>query len=191
RCFSTHGGGLPKRYATTILCVRKNNKVVMIGDGQVSMGPMQVKSDVKKVRRISDDIIAGFAGSTADAFTLMDRLEEKLEQHPGQLTRACVELAKAWRMDKYLRHLEATLLVADRKAFYEITGVGDVLAPTHGVMAIGSGGAYAWSAAKALVLNTEMDAEDIARSAMDIASDMCVYTNKTWTMEVLEGLEED
>mmetsp|Transcript_10795 Transcript_10795/g.14009 ORF Transcript_10795/g.14009 Transcript_10795/m.14009 type:complete len:220 (-) Transcript_10795:601-1260(-) len=181
---------LPPRHATTILCVRKNNKVVMIGDGQVSMGPMVVKDDVKKVRRIGEDIIAGFAGSTADAFTLMDRLEEKLEQHPGQLTRASVELAKAWRTDKYLRHLEATLLVADKETTFEITGVGDVLQPTYGVMGVGSGGAYAWSAAKALVLNTDMDAEDIAKSAMDIASDMCVYTNKNWTIEVIETDED-
>ena len=127
-------------HGTTILCVRRGGKVVMIGDGQVSMGNVVVKGNARKVRRIGDDILVGFAGSTADAFTLLERLEKKLEEHPGQLTRACVDLAKAWRTDKYLRRLEALILVADRSVTYELTGTGDVLEPTDGVMGIGSGG---------------------------------------------------
>ena len=130
-------------HATTILCVRKGDKVVMMGDGQVSQGSTVVKPNAKKVRRIGEDIIAGFAGSTADCFTLMERLERKLEEHPGQLTRACVDLAKAWRTDKYLRRLEASLLVADKNVSFEITGLGDVLEPKDGVIAIGSGGTFA------------------------------------------------
>jgi len=130
-------------HATTILCVRKGDKVVMMGDGQVSQGATVVKPNAKKVRRLGEDIIAGFAGSTADCFTLMERLERKLEEHPGQLTRACVDLAKAWRTDKYLRRLEASLLVADKNVSFEITGLGDVLEPKDGVIAIGSGGTFA------------------------------------------------
>lgn len=130
-------------HATTILCVRKGDKVVMMGDGQVSQGSTVVKPNAKKVRRIGEDIVAGFAGSTADCFTLMERLERKLEEHPGQLTRACVDLAKAWRTDKYLRRLEASLLVADKSVSFEITGLGDVLEPKDGVIAIGSGGTFA------------------------------------------------
>ena len=137
-------------HGTTILCVRRGGKVCMIGDGQVSMGNIVVKGNAKKVRRIGDDILVGFAGSTADAFTLLERLEAKLEEHPDQLTRACVDLAKAWRTDKYLRRLEAILLVADKNATYELTGNGDVLEPTDGLLGIGSGGAYALAAARAL-----------------------------------------
>lgn len=137
-----HAGHLTM-HATTILCVRKGDKVVMMGDGQVSQGSTVVKPNAKKVRRIGEDIVAGFAGSTADCFTLMERLERKLEEHPGQLTRACVDLAKAWRTDKYLRRLEASLLVADKSVSFEITGLGDVLEPKDGVIAIGSGGTFA------------------------------------------------
>ena len=135
-------------HGTTILCVRRGGKVVMIGDGQVSMGNIVVKGNARKVRRIGDDILVGFAGSTADAFTLLERLEKKLEEHPGQLTRACVDLAKAWRTDKYLRRLEALILVADRSVTYELTGTGDVLEPTDGVMGIGSGGQRGAGAAR-------------------------------------------
>ena len=135
-------------HGTTILCVRRGGKVVMIGDGQVSMGNVVVKGNARKVRRIGDDILVGFAGSTADAFTLLERLEKKLEEHPGQLTRACVDLAKAWRTDKYLRRLEALILVADRSVTYELTGTGDVLEPTDGVMGIGSGGQRGAGAAR-------------------------------------------
>jgi len=175
-------------HGTTILCVRRGGKVCMIGDGQVSMGNIVVKGNAKKVRRIGDDILVGFAGSTADAFTLLERLEAKLEEHPDQLTRACVDLAKAWRTDKYLRRLEAILLVADKNATYELTGNGDVLEPTDGLLGIGSGGAYALAAARALATVDDLPALEIARRAMDVASDMCVFTNKNYLVEELDDV---
>jgi len=170
-------------HGTTILCVRKNGTTVMAGDGQVSQGSTVMKGNAKKVRRLNENILVGFAGSTADALTLMERLEKKLEEHPGQLTRACVELAKAWRTDKYLRRLEAVLLVADKDNIYELTGNGDVLEPEVGVMGVGSGGAYAYSAAMALIDQDGVEAEEIARRAMKIAGDICVYTNHSVRLE--------
>ena len=173
-------------HGTTILLVRKGGRVVIGGDGQVSLGQTVMKATAKKVRRISKgDVIAGFAGATADAFTLFERLEAKLEQHPGQLLRAAVELAKDWRTDRYLRHLEAMMLVADSKTALVITGNGDVLEPEDGVAAIGSGGNYALSAARALI-DTDADAETIVRKAMKIAADICVYTNNNLTVESME-----
>ena len=164
-------------HATTIVTVRKGGKVVIAGDGQVSLGQTVMKGNAKKVRRLGKgNVIAGFAGATADAFTLLERLEAKLEQYPDQLTRACVELAKDWRTDRYLRRLEAMMLVADKNVSLALTGTGDVLEPEHGVMAIGSGGNYALAAARAL-MDTDKDAEEIARKAMQIAADICVYTN--------------
>src|SRR5688572_32938507 len=164
-------------HATTILMVRKGGRVVIGGDGQVSLGQTIVKGNARKVRRLAKGgVIGGFAGSTADAFTLFERLEAKLEQYPGQLTRACVELTKDWRTDRYLRRLEAMMLVADRDVSLALTGTGDVLEPEHGVMAIGSGDNYALAAARAQ-MDTDKDAEEIARKAMQIASDICVYTN--------------
>ncbi|MCL6708918.1 ATP-dependent protease subunit HslV [Pseudomonas sp. R2.Fl] len=172
---------------TTIITVRKNGSVVMAGDGQVSLGQTVMKGNARKVRRIgkSGEVIAGFAGATADAFTLLDRLEKKLEQYPGQLMRAAVELAKDWRTDKYLRNLEAMMLVADKSITLAITGNGDVLEPEHGTMAIGSGGNYAFAAARAL-MDSDKSAEEIARRAMEIASDICVYTNANVVMEMLD-----
>lgn len=174
-------------HATTIVTVRKGDKVVIAGDGQVSLGQTIMKGNARKVRRIGKDgaVIAGFAGATADAFTLLERLEAKLEQYPGQLTRTCVELAKDWRTDRYLRRLEAMMLVADKDVSLAITGTGDVLEPEHGVMAIGSGGNYALAAARALV-DSDMDAEAIARKAMEIAADICVYTNDSFVVETLD-----
>ncbi len=172
---------------TTIITVRKGGKVVLAGDGQVSLGQTVMKGNARKVRRIGKgDVIAGFAGATADAFTLLERLETKLEQYPDQLTRACVELAKDWRTDRYLRRLEAMMLVADKNVSLALTGNGDVLEPEDGVMAIGSGGNYALAAARALI-DSDKDAEDIARRAMQIASDICVYTNNNFVVEVIEG----
>ncbi|HYF24075.1 MAG TPA: ATP-dependent protease subunit HslV, partial [Caulobacteraceae bacterium] len=154
--------------------------------GQVSMGQTVMKGSARKVRRLAGGkVLAGFAGATADAFTLIERLEAKLEQYPEQLARACVDLAKDWRTDRYLRRLEAMLIVADRQATYTVTGVGDVLEPEHGVAAVGSGGSFALSAARALYDNTDLDAEAIARKAMAIAADICVYTNTNLTVEVL------
>ncbi len=176
----------PDWHGTTILAVRKNGKTVVAGDGQVSMGQTVVKGNAKKVRTLAGGkVIAGFAGATADAFTLIERLETKLEQFPGQLARACVELAKDWRTDRYLRRLEAMLLVADETAIYTVTGVGDVLEPESGVAAIGSGGNYALAAARALAENTDLSAEEVARRAMGIAADICVYTNGSLTVETL------
>ena len=176
----------PDWHGTTILAVRKNGKTVVAGDGQVSMGQTVVKGNARKVRTLAGGkVIAGFAGATADAFTLIERLEAKLEQFPGQLARACVELAKDWRTDRYLRRLEAMLLVADASAIYTVTGVGDVLEPEGGVAAIGSGGNYALAAAKALAEHTDLGAEDIARKAMGIAAEICVYTNGQLTVETL------
>ena len=175
-------------HATTIVTVRKGGKVVIAGDGQVSLGQTIMKGNARKVRRIgaNGNVIAGFAGATADAFTLLERLEAKLEQYPEQLTRAAVELAKDWRTDRYLRHLEAMMLVADKSVSLAITGNGDVLEPEHGGMAIGSGGNYALAAARALV-DTDIDAEEIARRAMKIASEICVYTNNNFIVETLDA----
>ncbi len=172
-------------HATTITMIRKGDKVVIAGDGQASMGQTVVKSNSRKVRRIGKgDVIAGFAGSTADAFTLLERLETKLEQYPENLMRAAVELAKDWRTDKYLRNLEAMLLVADKEVSLMVSGAGDVFEPEGGVAAIGSGGNFALAAARALI-DMELDAEEIARKAMKIASDICVYTNENLTVESL------
>ncbi|MCG8490791.1 MAG: ATP-dependent protease subunit HslV [Sneathiellales bacterium] len=172
-------------HGTTILSVRKNGKVVVAGDGQVSLGQTVIKGNARKVRRIGagGHVIVGFAGATADAFTLFERLEGKLEQHPGNLTRACVELAKDWRTDKYLRRLEAMMAVADKDVSLTLTGNGDVLEPDDGIIAIGSGGNFALSAARALVDIDGLEAEDIARKAMEIAADICVYTNRNFTIE--------
>jgi len=174
-------------HGTTILSVRKNGKVVIIGDGQVTMGQTVMKPNARKVRRLGDgSVIGGFAGATADAFTLFERLERKLEQYHGQLMRAAVELAKDWRTDKYLRNLEALMIVADKEVTLVLTGNGDVLEPVAGVAAIGSGGNYALSAARAL-LDYESDAEAICRKAMGIAAEICVYTNDQLTIETLES----
>ena len=171
---------------TTIILVRKNNEVVVAGDGQVSMGNTVVKSTASKVRKIEKrNIIAGFAGSTADAFTLFERLESKLDKHGGQLTRAAVELAKDWRSDKYLRRLEALMLVADKDKSFVITGQGDVLEPEYGVVAIGSGGNYALAAARAMIDDKTKTAEEIAKRSIEIASDICVFTNNNITIEKL------
>ncbi|HQF30812.1 MAG TPA: ATP-dependent protease subunit HslV, partial [Hyphomicrobiales bacterium] len=164
-------------HGTTIVTVRKGGRVVVAGDGQVSLGQTVIKHTARKVRTLANgSVIAGFAGATADAFTLLERLEAKLEQYPGQLVRAAVELAKDWRTDRYLRRLEAMMIVVDASTSLVLTGTGDVLEPEGGVIGIGSGGNYALAAAKALV-DTEMSAEDIARKAMAIAADICVYTN--------------
>ena len=177
----------PTMHATTIVTVRKNDKVVIAGDGQVSLGQTVMKGNARKVRRLGKgNVIAGFAGATADAFTLLERLEAKLGQYPDQLTRACVELAKDWRTDRYLRRLEAMMLVADKNVTLALTGTGDVLEPEHGVMAIGSGGNYALAAARALI-DTDKNAEEIARKAMEIAADICVYTNGNVVMETLDA----
>jgi ATP-dependent HslUV protease, peptidase subunit HslV len=173
-------------HGTTILAVRKPDRVIIIGDGQVSMGQTIMKPNARKVRRLHDgSVIAGFAGATADAFTLFERLEKKLEAHNGQLLRAAVELAKDWRTDKYLRNLEAMMIVADKDITLVLTGNGDVLEPAHGVTAIGSGGNYALAAARALT-DYEDDAEKLGRKAMEIAADICVYTNSNFTIEVIE-----
>jgi ATP-dependent HslUV protease subunit HslV len=178
----------PGWHGTTIVAVRKGNKVVIAGDGQVSVGQTVMKHNAKKVRRLAGGkVIGGFAGATADAFTLFERLEAKLEQYPDQLMRAAVELAKDWRTDRYLRRLEAMMIVADHKETLVVTGTGDVLTPDHETIAIGSGGNYAYSAAQALASNTDLDAEDIARKAMKIAAEICVYTNENVTVETLES----
>lgn len=176
-------------HATTIVTVRKGGKVVIAGDGQVTMGQATVmKGNARKVRRLGKDnqVIAGFAGATADAFTLLERLEKKLEQYPNQLMRAAVELAKDWRTDKYLRNLEALMLVADKDVSLCVTGNGDVLEPEQGIMAIGSGGNYALAAARALS-DSDHDAETIARKAMGIAAEICVYTNDNLIVETLDA----
>ena len=178
----------PDWHATTILCVRKGDDVVIAGDGQVSLGQTVIKSNARKVRRLGKgEVIAGFAGATADAFTLFERLEAKLETYPGQLTRACVEMAKDWRTDRYLRRLEAMMAVADPGQSLVLTGTGDVLEPEDGLIGIGSGGAYALAAARALLRSSELDAEAIARQAMAIASGICIYTNENITLESLES----
>ncbi len=174
-------------HGTTILSVRKGDQVVIAGDGQVTLDRTVVKGNARKVRRLGDGgILVGFAGSTADAFTLMERLEAKLERHPGQLARACVELAKDWRTDRYLRRLEAMMAVADAEISLLLTGVGDVLEPEDGLIGIGSGGNYALAAARALLDVEGLDAERIARKAMAIAADICVYTNHALTLEKIE-----
>jgi len=175
----------PGWHGTTIIGVRKGDEVVIAGDGQVSLGQTVIKGTAKKVRRLSPggyDVVAGFAGSTADAFTLLERLEAKLEATPGQLARASVELAKDWRTDKYLQKLEAMLIVTDGRDLLVITGAGDVLEPEHGIAAIGSGGNFALAAARAMI-EGDTGAEDIARRAMAIAADICVYTNGNLTVE--------
>ena len=173
-------------HGTTILSVRKGEQVVVAGDGQVSLGNTVIKSNARKVRRLGKgDVIAGFAGATADALALFERLEGKLEQHPGQLARACVELAKDWRTDRYLRRLEAMMAVADKNVSLVLTGTGDVLEPEDGLIGIGSGGSFALAAARALVDHDGMDAEAIARKAMGIAADICIYTNRNIVIESL------
>jgi len=176
----------PSWRGTTILSVRKKGRVVIAGDGQVSLGDTVIKANARKVRTLGDgSVIAGFAGATADAFTLFERLEGRLEQYPGQLTRACVEMAKDWRTDRYLRRLEAMMAVADKDVSLVLTGTGDVLEPEMGLMGIGSGGNYALAAARALYDRDDMDAEAIARKAMAIAADICVYTNDNIVLESL------
>ncbi len=176
----------PLWHGTTILAVRKGGQVVLAGDGQVSLGQTVIKSNARKVRRLGDgSIVGGFAGATADAFTLFERLEDKLERHPGQLMRACVELAKDWRTDRYLRRLEAMMAVADKEVSLVLTGTGDVLEPEDGLIGIGSGGNYALAAARALIDVEGFDAEAIARKAMKVAADICVYTNTNVTLEKL------
>ena len=171
---------------TTILCIRKGGRVVIAGDGQVSLGNTVMKASARKVRRLGDgSVITGFAGATADAFTLFERLEGKLEQYPGQLLRACVEMAKDWRTDRYLRRLEAMMAVADGKVSLVLSGSGDVVEPDDGIIGIGSGGNYALAAARALIDRDDLTAEDIARKAMKIAADICVFTNHTVTVESL------
>ncbi len=177
--------GFPEWHGTTILAVRKAGHTVIAGDGQVSMGATIVKGNARKVRRLAGGkVVAGFAGATADAFTLIERLESKLEQYPDQLARACVDLAKDWRTDRYLRRLEAMLIAADATSIFTLSGVGDVLEPEYGVAAIGSGGAFALAAARALI-DFDLTAEDIARRAMGIAADICVYTNGALTVEAI------
>ncbi len=174
-------------HGTTILTVRKGGRVVIAGDGQVSLGATVIKANARKVRSVGKgDVIGGFAGATADAFTLFERLEAKLEQHPAQLTRACVELAKDWRTDRYLRRLEAMMIVADRSTTLVLTGTGDVLEPEKGLMGIGSGGNFALAAAKAL-MDGPLGAEEIARKAMAIAAEICVYTNTNIVLEALDS----
>jgi len=178
---------IPTWHGTTILSVRKGGKVVVAGDGQVSLGQTVIKGNARKVRPLGDgSVIAGFAGATADAMTLFERLEAKLEKFPGQLTRAAVDMAKDWRTDRYLRRLEAMMIVADKEVTLVLTGTGDVLEPEHGVTAIGSGGNYALAAARALA-DTDMGAEAIARKAMAIAAEICVYTNGNLTVESLDA----
>jgi ATP-dependent HslUV protease subunit HslV len=184
--------GLAPWHGTTILLVRKGNDVVLAGDGQVSVGNTIMKSNAKKLRRLSKgdgqrDVIAGFAGSTADALTLFERLEGKLEKHPGQLARACVELAKDWRQDKYLRRLEAMMAVADKQSSFVLTGSGDVLEPEDGLIGIGSGGSFALAAARALTENSDLDARGVVEKAMNIAADICIYTNRNLVIEELKS----
>jgi ATP-dependent HslUV protease subunit HslV len=173
-------------HATTILCVRKNGKVAIGGDGQVTLGNTVMKQNAKKIRRMyNDSVVAGFAGATADAFTLFEKFEGKLESYRGNITRAAVELAKDWRTDRMLRRLEALLVIADREHTFIISGTGDVIEPEDGIAAIGSGGAFAQAAARALYDNTELNAEEIIKKAMKIASDICIYTNDNITIEEL------
>ncbi|HOG04117.1 MAG: ATP-dependent protease subunit HslV [Candidatus Accumulibacter sp.] len=174
-------------HGTTILSVRRGKRVAMGGDGQVTLGNIVIKASARKVRRIHQgQILAGFAGGTADAFTLFERFEAKLDKHQGNLLRSAVELAKDWRSDRALRRLDAMLSVADRENSLIITGNGDVVEPEHGIVAIGSGGAFAHSAARALVENSELDPAEVVRKSLQIASDLCIYTNQNFTIEVLE-----
>jgi ATP-dependent HslUV protease subunit HslV len=176
----------PAIHGTTVLSVRRNGKVVVAADGQVTFGQTVLKPNAKKVRRLGGgSVIAGFAGATADAFALFERLEGKLEKHPGQLTRACVELAKDWRTDRYLRRLEAMMAVADKEVSLVLTGTGDVLDPVDQLIGIGSGGPFALAAARALMAETQLDAEAIARRSLKIAADICIYTNDQITLETL------
>ena len=174
--------------STTIIGIRKDNSVVIAGDGQASLGNTIMKANVKKVRRLGtdDSVIAGFAGSTADAFALFERLETKLDQYKNQLKRACVELAKDWRTDRYLRKLEAMMIVADKDVSLLLSGTGDVIESDDGILAIGSGGPYANSAAKALLNNTTMNAKEVAKESLNIAADICVYTNHNLVLEEIE-----
>ena len=173
-------------HGTTILCVRRGPLLVMAGDGQVTLGSTVFKANARKVRRLAGDkVLAGFAGATADAFTLVERLESKLEQYPAQLARACVELAKDWRTDRYLRRLEAMLAVSDETTSLVVSGTGDVIEPEDGLIGIGSGGAYAWSAARALLDSTDLPADEIARQAMAVAARVCIYTNDRVVLETL------
>ena len=177
-------------HGTTILSVRRAGLVVVAGDGQVSLGATVVKGNARKVRRLGDEggrdaVLAGFAGATADAFTLFERLEQKLERHPGQLARACVELARDWRSDRYLRRLEALMAVADARVSLLVSGTGDVLEPEDGIVAIGSGGTYALAAARALAAVEGLAADEVARRSLEIAADICVYTNRNIAMETL------
>jgi ATP-dependent HslUV protease, peptidase subunit HslV len=173
--------------STTVICVRRDNKVVMAGDGQVTLGHEVIKASAKKLRRLyNDKVLAGFAGSTADAFALFARFESKLEQFNGNLSRSVVELAKEWRTDRLLRHLEALLLVADKTSMYLVSGNGDVIEPDEGIAAIGSGGQYAMAAATALMRNTKLSAKNIAQQAMEIAGKICIYTNDSITLEELD-----
>ena len=184
-----HDNSWPGWHGTTIIGVKRGGKVVVAGDGQVSLGQTVIKGSARKVRRLSPggkDVVCGFAGSTADAFTLLERLEAKLEATPGQLARACVELAKDWRTDKYLQKLEAMLIVTDGETLLVVTGAGDVLEPEHDIAAIGSGGNFALAAARGL-METDLDAEAVARTALAIASDICVYTNGNLTVESIGG----
>lgn len=175
-------------HGTTIVCVRRGNTVTMGGDGQVTLGNIVFKATARKVRRIYHDrILVGFAGATADAFTLVERFEGELEKHSGNLMRAAVELAKLWRTDRMLRHLEAMMIVADKDATLVLSGNGDVIEPEGGIAAIGSGGNYALSAVRALKEHTEMDAPSIVKAALDIAGDICIYTNRNQTIETLQG----
>ena len=174
-------------HGTTILSVRRGESVALGGDGQVTLGNIVVKATARKVRRLHNErVLAGFAGATADAFTLFERFEAKLDKHQGHLTRAAVELAKDWRSDRILRRLEAMLAVADRSASLIITGNGDVLEPEHGIIAIGSGGAYAQAAARALLVNTEMAPADVVAKSLEIAGEICIYTNQSHVIETLE-----
>lgn len=175
-------------HGTTILCVRRDNQVAMASDGQVTMGNTVLKHNAKKIRRMYNDrVLGGFAGATADAFTLFEKFEGKLESYKGNITRAAVELAKDWRTDKILRRLEALLIVADAEHTLILSGTGDVIEPESGIAAIGSGGPYAQAAARALLESTEMKASDIVGKAMEIAADICIYTNKNITLEELNG----
>lgn len=186
---NTHNGQTSDNlwHGTTILTVRKGGKVVVAGDGQVSLGQTVIKGNARKVRTLGEgNVIGGFAGATADAFTLFERLESKLERYPDQLKRACVDLAKDWRTDRYLRRLEAMMIVADKRESLVLTGTGDVLDPENGLMGIGSGGNFALAAARALI-DTDMSAEDIARKAMGIAAEICVYTNDSLVVETLDA----
>jgi len=176
----------PQMHGTTVLCVRRDNRVVMASDGQVTLGESVVKHSAKKLRRLYEDkVLAGFAGSTADALSLFSRFESKLQEHHGNLAHAAVELAKDWRTDRALRHLDALLVVADSKGTFLISGHGDIIEPDDGIVAIGSGGSFAIAAARALAKNTKMNPKDIVQESMRIASDICIYTNANFTIEEL------